>query len=55
MNGLKAKGLMLDIGDQSRFILRSLLIGVEKMQRFIGLIIDKEKRRSAELAVGEGL
>lgn len=55
MDGSKAKGPMLDVGDRSRFVPGSLLASVEKVQGPAGPVIDREKRRSVELAVGEGL
>jgi hypothetical protein len=55
MDGSKAKGPMLDVGDRSRFVPGSLLAGVERVQGPAGPIINRERRRSMELAVGEGL
>ncbi|OCK81011.1 hypothetical protein K432DRAFT_296510 [Lepidopterella palustris CBS 459.81] len=55
MDGSKAKGPMLDVSDRSQFVPGSLLAGVEKVQGPAGPVIEREKRRSWEVSVGEGM
>jgi hypothetical protein len=54
MDGSKARGPMLDVHEQSRFVPGSLLSGVERVQGAGGPVIDREKRVEAQVGTGEG-